>query len=171
MPFVDDLMWLWAIGAALGIVLLIIWHMRTIRQQRRALALALIGEIAAMLRTLEIHSVVDELEHAAHAETVELPRLAGFNLPRFNAYEANANKLDLLDGSLVRQIAYFYGRIGVLPGELGALAGPLISQERRQAAAKKALPELDDALRVGDEILRGLRRLIGPRRPFSISRA
>jgi hypothetical protein len=171
MPSFDDSIWLLVIGAVLGIVLLIIWRITTIRHQRQALALALVGEIVAILRTVETHCVIEELAQATHAELADLSDLDGFNLPRFSAYEGNASKLDLLGGSLVRQIAYFYARVGVLAGELRALAGPVLSQERRKAAAEKVLPEVEDAVRVGDEILRGLRRLIGPRRPVSISRA
>jgi hypothetical protein len=160
MPSIDAAVtiWLLATGALLGIVFLTVWRSTTIRHRRHALALALIGEIVAILRTVETHSVVEELTKAAHAEMAELPGLGGLDLPRFSAYEANASKLDLLGGSLVRQIAYFYARIGVLAGELRALAGPVVSQERRKAAAEKVLPEVEDALRVGDEILKGLRR-------------
>jgi hypothetical protein len=173
MPSVGDsvTIWLLAIGGFLGVVLLTIWRSRMMRQRRRALALALIGEIVAILRTVETHSVIDELAQAAHAEAAELSKLEGFSLPRFSTYEANANKLDLLSGSLVRQIAYFYARMGVLADELKALVRPVITPERRKTGAKNLLPEIEDALSVGDEILRGLRRLIGPRRPASISRA
>ncbi len=77
-------------------------------RSRRGLASALIGEIAAVIDSMERFEEVRKLEGMAIGAEENLDELGAFTLPAFSVYESNADRLDLFDASVQRQIAYFF---------------------------------------------------------------
>jgi hypothetical protein len=139
------------------------------RTERRNLASALIGEIVAVLRGFEANSLVEQLELAAANADRNLPQ---FSLPPFVAYRAIAQKLDRLRAPLPRQIVFFYTRLSAIEDDIRTVNSMALEQNSdRKRQLKMILAELQDTLRLGDEILRSLRRMVSTRRPISITRA
>ena len=140
-------------------------HSLTHRRQIRNLAAAFVGEIAAILRLIETHDVVSILEKALDASdsTVALPNLT---LPPFTIYTADAARLDELPFPAPRKIAYFYAQIASIQDDLTRLATepvPEGSAGSRTERIRYVLTELNDALALGDDILRELRPLLSRR--------
>jgi hypothetical protein len=134
-------------------------------RSRRGLASALIGEIAA---------VIDSMEHFEEVRRLEenLAELGAFTLPKFSVYESNANRLDLFDASLQRQIAYFFTCAGSLAAHLHALASTRKkSAELSKLHAIDAQKEINGLSELGDDLLRDLRKLASKRQPVTIFRA
>ncbi|SEF15208.1 hypothetical protein SAMN05444161_9214 [Rhizobiales bacterium GAS191] len=146
------------------------WVLRDLsrRRMRRNLASALIGEIAAVLRIVEVHDVVSRLARCADGPDAAELSLAGFALPQFVIFQSSARRLALLRSPLPRQIAYFYARLGGLKADLRTLAA---ARGERTEHSRTVLIELRETLDVADDILRGLRASVSKRRPSSISRA
>ena len=69
-----------------------------------------------------------------------------------------------------RKIAYFYAHIASIQDDLARLATEL-GPGRRTERIRRVLAELDDALALGDAILRELRRLLSPKHQKSLTRA
>src|SRR3974377_982451 len=90
-------------------------------RSRRGLASALIGEIAAVIDSMERFEEVRRLEEMRTGAEENLGQLDAFILPRFSVYESNASRLDLFDAPLQRQIVYFFTCAGSLTGHLRAL--------------------------------------------------
>jgi hypothetical protein len=139
------------------------------RREIRSIASAFVGEIAALLHLIETHDVVSMLEKALDVSdrAAALPTLT---LPPFTIYTADAAKLDELPLPTPRKIAYFYAHIASIRDDLARLAtepdpGPRTERIRR------VLAELNDALVLGDEILRELRQLLSPKHQQSLTRA
>ena len=148
-------------------------HSLTHRRQIRNLAAAFVGEIAAILRLIETHDVVSILEKALDASdsTVALPNLT---LPPFTIYTADAARLDELPFPAPRKIAYFYAQIASIQDDLTRLATepvPEGSAGSRTERIRYVLTELNDALALGDDILRELRPLLSPKHQKSLTRA
>jgi hypothetical protein len=138
------------------------------RTERRSLASALVGEIVAVLRAFETNGLVEKLELAAYADGT-VPQLS---LPPFVAYQAIAQKFDRLSAPLPRQVVFFYTRLTAIECDLRMITSATSEQimDRKQRLLV-ILAEFKDTLRLGDEILRSLRRIVSTRRPISITRA
>ena len=148
-------------------------HSLTHRRQIRNLASAFVGEIAAILHLIETHDVVSMLERAlvASDSAVALPSLT---LPPFTIYTADAARLGELPLPAPRKIAYFYAQIASIQDDLTRLArepssgGPAVGRTER---IRRVLTELNDALYLGDDILRELRQILSPKHQKSLTRA
>ena len=148
-------------------------HSLTHRREIRSIASAFVGEIAAILHLIETHEVVSMVERALDASdsTVSLPNLT---LPPFTIYTAEAAKLDELPLPVPRMIAYFYAQIASIRDDLTGLATEPVSESsvgRRTERIRRVLTELNDALTLGDDILRELRPLLSPKHQKSLTRA
>jgi hypothetical protein len=139
---------------------------------RRGLASALIGEIAAVIDCTERFEEVRKLEDMEIGAEENLDELGAFTLPRFSVYESNADRLDLFDAQIQREIAYFFTCAGSLAGHLHALASTnKESKELCKQHAIDAQKEINDLLELGDDLLRDLRKLASKMRPATITRA
>jgi hypothetical protein len=148
-------------------------HSLTHRREIRSLASAFVGEIAAILHLIETHDVVSMLEKALDASdsAVALPKLT---LPPFTIYTADAAKLDELPLPAPRKIAYFYAQIASIQDDLTRFATEPVSEGlagSRTERIRCVLTELNNALALGDDILRELRPLLSPKHQKSLTRA
>jgi hypothetical protein len=148
-------------------------HSLTHRREIRSLASAFVGEIAAILHLIETHDVVSMLEKALDASdsAVALPKLT---LPPFTIYTADAAKLDELPLPAPRKIAYFYAQIASIQDDLTRFATEPMSEGLaggRTERIRCVLTELNNALALGDDILRELRPLLSPKHQKSLTRA
>ena len=141
-------------------------------RSRRGLASALIGEIAAVMDGMEGFEEIRKLEDMETGAEENLDELGAFALPRFSVYESNADRLDLFDAALQRQIAYFFTSAGSLAGHLHALATTKKeSTELCKRHAIDAQKEINGLSELGDDLLRDLRKLVSKKRPNTIFRA
>jgi hypothetical protein len=141
-------------------------------RSRRGLASALIGEIAAVIDSMERFEEVRKLEDMAIGAEENLDELGAFTLPAFSVYASNADRLDLFDASVQRQIAYFFTCAGSLAGHLHALASTKKeSKELCRQHAIDAQKEINGLSELGDDLLRDLRKLVSRKQPATISRA
>jgi hypothetical protein len=141
-------------------------------RSRRGLASALIGEIAAVIDSMERFEEVRKLEDMAIGAEENLDELGAFTLPAFSVYASNADRLDLFDASVQRQIAYFFTTAGSLAGHLHALAST--KKESKELCRKHAIDaqkEINGLSELGDDLLRDLRKLVSRKQPTTISRA
>ena len=148
-------------------------HDLTHRREIRSIASAFVGEIAAILHLIETHDVVSMVERAldASGRAAALPNLT---LPAFTIYTADAARLDELPLPVPRKIAYFYAQIASIRDDLTRLATEPVSESsagRRTERIRRVLTELNDALTLGDDILRELRPLLSPKHQASLTRA
>jgi hypothetical protein len=142
------------------------------RSRRRGLASALIGEIAAVIDSIEGFEEVRKLEDMEFGAEEHLDELAAFTLPKFSVYESNADRLDFFDAALQRKIAYFFTRAGGLAGHLHALASTKNeSKELCKQHAIDAQKEINGLLELADDLLRDLRKLVSKKPIKTISRA
>ena len=149
------------------------WHSLTHRREIRNLASAFVGEIAAILHLIETHDVVAMVEKALDASggPAALPNLT---LPAFTIYTADAARLDELSLPVPRKIAYFYAQIASIRDDLTRLATEPVSESTvgsRIDRIRCVLTELNDAVTLGDDILRELRPLLSPKHQASLTRA
>jgi hypothetical protein len=141
-------------------------------RSRRGLASALIGEIAAVIDGMEGFEEVRKLEDMEMGAEEHLDELGAFTLPKFSVYETNADRLDVFDASIQRQIVYFFTRAGSLTGHLHALASTKKdSTVLCKLHAIDAQKEINGLSELGDDLLRDLRKLVSKKRPDTISRA
>ncbi len=141
-------------------------------RSRRGLASALIGEIAAVIDGMEGFEEVRKLEGMEVGADEHLDELGAFALPRFSVYESNADRLDLFDAAVQRQIAYFFTRAGSLAAHLHAIASTRNeSKELCRQHAIDAQKEINSLSDLSDDLLRDLRKLVSKRQPGTISRA
>ena len=148
-------------------------HSLTHRREIRNLASAFVGEIAAVLHLIETHDVVSMLERALDApdRAAALPNLT---LPPFTIYTVDAARLDELPFPAPRKIAYFYAQIASIQDDLARLAAEPVPEGPaggRLGRIRSVLTELNDALALGDDILRELRPLLSPKHQASLTRA
>ena len=83
-------------------------------------------------------------------------------------------ELDELPLPVPRKIAYFYAQIASIRDDLTQLATEPVSErsvDRRTERIRRVLTELNDALTLGDDILRELRPLLSPKHEASLTRA
>jgi len=141
-------------------------------RSRRGLASALIGEIAAVIDGMEGFEEVRKLEGMEVGADEHLDELGALALPRFSVYESNADRLDLFDAAVQRQIAYFFTRAGSLAAHLHAIASTRNeSKELCRQHAIDAQKEINSLSDLSDDLLRDLRKLVSKRQPGTISRA
>lgn len=141
-------------------------------RSRRGLASALIGEVAALIEGIEGFEEVRKLEDMEIGAEEHLDELDAFALPKFSIYESNADRLNLFDVAIQRQIAYFYTSAGSLAGHLHALASTKKeSAEFCKQHAIDAQKEINKLSELGDDLLRDLRRLVSKKQPTTIFRA
>ena len=134
-------------------------------RSRRGLASALIGEIAAVIDSMEGFEEVRKLEHMEFGAKEHLDELAAFTLPKFSVYESNADRLDFFDAAIQRKIAYFFTRAGGLAGHLHALASTKNeSKELCKQHAIDAQREINSLSELADDLLRDLRKLVSKKR-------
>jgi hypothetical protein len=148
-------------------------HSLTHRREIRSIASAFVGEIAAILHLIETHDVVSMLEKALDASDSMLS-LPNLTLPPFTIYTSDAAKLDELPLPTPRMIAYFYAQIASIQDDLTRLAAEPVSEGSAGSRTKRIrhlLTELNDALALGDDILRELRPLLSPKHQKSLTRA
>jgi hypothetical protein len=146
-------------------------HSLTHRREIRNLASAFVGEIAAILHLIETHDLVSILEKALDASDSEVA-LPTLMLPPFTIYAADAARLDDLPFPAPRKIAYFYAQIASIRDDLTLLATePGCSAGSRTKRIRCVLTELNDALALGDDILRELRPLLSPKHQKFLTRA
>jgi hypothetical protein len=142
------------------------------RSRRRGLASALIGEIAAVIDSMEGFEEVRKLEDMEFGAEEHLDELAAFTIPKFSIYESNADRLDVFDAALQRKIAYFFTRAGGLAGHLHALASTKNeSKELCKQHAIDAQKEINGLSELADDLLRDLRKLVSKKPIKTISRA
>ena len=142
-------------------------------RSRRGLASALIGEIAAVIDSMDGFEEVRMLEDMEFGAKEHLDELAAFTLPKFSVYESNADRLDFFDAALQRKIAYFFTRAGGLAGHLHALAST--KNESKELCSKQhaidAQKEINGLSELADDLLRDLRKLVSKKPMKTISRA
>jgi hypothetical protein len=148
-------------------------HSLTHRREIRNLASAFVGEIVAILHLIETHDLVSIFEKALDASDsgVALPTLM---LPPFTIYTVDAARLDDLPFPAPRKIAYFYAQIASIRDDLTLLATEPVPKRSAGSRTKRircVLTELNDALALGDDILRELRPLLSPKHQKSLTRA
>jgi len=115
---------------------------------------------------------IRKLEDMEIGADQHLDELRAFALPKFSVYESNADRLDLFDAAIQRQIAYFFARAGSLAGHLHALA--LTKKESTKLCKQHAIDaqkEINGLSELGDDLLRDLRKLVSKKQPTTISRA
>jgi hypothetical protein len=121
---------------------------------------------------MERFEEVRKLEDMAIGAEENLDELGAFTLPAFSVYASNADRLDLFDASVQRQIAYFFTSAGSLAGHLHALASTKKeSKELCKQHAIDAQKEINGLSELGDDLLRDLRKLVSRKQPTTISRA
>lgn len=128
-------------------------------RRRKSLALAVAGEVAGILRIIEIGGTEAGLRAIAGrrpAEKVKTKSLPFF-IPRPVIIERNATSLNLLGPALAREVAQFQALLGGLSGSTVVAAGD-------RAGARAALLLLQEALSLAHDILRDLKPLVN-RRP------
>jgi hypothetical protein len=141
-------------------------------RSRRGLASALIGEIAAVIDSMEGFEEVRKLEDMEFGAEERLDELVAFTLPKFSVYESNADRLDYFDAALQRKIAYFFTRAAGLAGHLHALASTKNeSKELCKQHAIDAQKEINGLSELADDLLRDLRKLVSKKPLKTISRA
>ena len=148
-------------------------HNLTHRREIRNLASAFVGEIAAILHLIETHDVVSMLEKALDASH-RVAAVPNLTLPPFTIYTVDAARLDQLPFPAPRKIAYFYAQIASIQDDLACLAAEPVREGAaggRLGRIRCVLAELNDALALGDDILRDLRRLLSPKHQTSLTRA
>jgi hypothetical protein len=142
------------------------------RRSRRGFASALIGEIAAIIDGMEGFEEIRKLEDMEIGADDHLDELGAFVLPKFAVYESNADRLELFDAPIQRQIVYFFTRAGSLAGHLHALASTQNdSKELCRQHAIDAQREINNLSDLGDDLLRDLRKLISKKQTKTLSRA
>ena len=141
-------------------------------RSRRGLASALIGEIAAVIDSMEGFEEIRKLEDMKFGAEEHLDELAAFTLPKFSVYESNADRLDFFDAALQRKIAYFFTRAGGLAGHLHALAS--MKDESKELCKQHAIDaqkEINCLSELADDLLRDLRKLVSKKPMKTLSRA
>lgn len=154
-----------AAGAFAGGLLfgLLAWGLCAFSRQRRRrnLAFALTGEVAGILRLIETSGWEAWLREAAEGRQAK-PRkheTCSFFIPKPVIFEANALSLNLLSPSMAREIAQFHALLGGVSGNASAIA----SDTKRAATV---LAQLEEALSLADDILRGLKPMLCRGRKF-----
>jgi hypothetical protein len=141
-------------------------------RNRRNLASAFVGEITAVMETVEEHPDIKRLSLVQSIETDTPPEFGELHVPKPTIYEMNVGQLLLFDAPLPRELSYFYTRLMGLPGRLRALRrGDPSSAEDVKRRTDEALADIAHTMNLGENLLRSLRKYVSRRQPDSISRA
>lgn len=128
-------------------------------KRRSGLALAVAGEIAGILRSIEIGGTEASLREIAERPTAGKAKskpLPLFIIPKPVIIESNAAKLGILGPALAREVAQFHALLGGISGSAVLIAGD-------KAAARAALLQLQEVLSLADDILRHLKPFVNYR--------
>jgi hypothetical protein len=139
-------------------------------RQQRSLAAAFVGEIAAILRSIDELPVSQDRGDQADGQEPANRKAIGFGistLPKFTIYEANAQKIGDFDKKVARELAYFYTRLATLSERLRSLSSPVDADERKRCI-ELVNSDAECVLEAGDELLRCLRPLVSRRHADSI---
>lgn len=141
------------------------------RRDRRNLASAFIGEIAAAMESVEEH-IGRRLEGAASRDGEPPFDFDDFQLPRLAVYEANVGHLTLFNAPLPRELSYFYTRLAALPARLRALKpSSSSSAEVVKQNSQRALEEVTRTMQLGENLLHNIKGFVSRKQPDSVSRA
>jgi hypothetical protein len=142
-------------------------------RQQRSLAAAFVGEIAAILRSIDEHPLSQALSDQTHAieqTNGSRPRFGIPALPKFTIYEANVQKIAEFDGKTARELAYFYTCLATLSERLRSLASQIDLDDRKRYI-QLVNSDAECVLEAGDQVLRRLRPLVSHQCAHSITRA
>ena len=130
------------------------------RKRRSSLAFALAGEITGILRLIETGGWESYLRETAGKRQTKSSKSKthSFLIPRPVIFETNAHALDLLNPSIAREIAQFHALLGGISGRDAAIA-----DDADRAGA--VLIQLQEALSLADDVLRGLEPLLNQSSP------
>jgi hypothetical protein len=142
-------------------------------RHQRSLAAAFVGEIAAILRSMDDHP-----SSRNHNDQEQAPERANGSclpcsisaLPRFTIYESNAQKIADFDGKTARELAFFYTCAATLSERLRSLPSQVDSDDRKRCI-QLVNSDAECLLEAGDQVLRRLRPLVSHQSPASITRA
>ncbi|WP_162918783.1 hypothetical protein [Taklimakanibacter deserti] len=131
------------------------------RRRRRNLAFALAGEVTGILRFIETGGWEAYLRETAEGRPARRrqPATCSFFVPKPVIFEANALSLGVLGPSMAREIAQFHALLGGVSGNSSSIA----SDAKK---AGMALIQLEEALSLADDILRGLKPMLSRDRKF-----
>lgn len=136
------------------------WRRRRLESQW--LASALIGEIAAVLATIEVQRVVDTLQDS-ESDPRGVPYPHGFALPRLMVYEACAGKLDHLGAPVQRMVTQLFDRLAALPIEIASLEEARYTLPLENGGpSSRVLGSVKEVLELADETLVALRSIATP---------
>ena len=136
------------------------WRER--HHEAQCLAEALIGEITAVLETIEVQRLVDKLQNGANGDS-ENPNVGAFALPHLMVFEANAGRLDHLEAPIQRLVSQLFDRFAALPIEVGTLRDTAALLTEDGGPRARVLESLNQSLRLADEALLALRPIANPR--------
>ena len=134
-------------------------------RRQRSLAAAFIGEIAAILRSMDARPRsrgVDDPAPGPPSPETETCRFNVPTLPKFTIYEANAKRIVDFDKTTARELAYFYTCLSTLSERLRLLSSQLDFNERERCVHLVNL-DAECVLEAGDQLLRQLRPFVSRR--------
>jgi hypothetical protein len=141
-------------------------------RNRRNLASAFVGEIAAAIETVEENAEIRRLQLSDASDGKRLPDFSDFQLPKLTVYETNIGQVSLFEAPLPRELTYFYTRLMALPVRLRALRPEdSSSAEDIKRRTHEAVEEIAQTMSLGENLLRSFRGFISRKQPSSISRA
>jgi hypothetical protein len=148
------------------------WLMGPSRRQR-SLAAAFIGEIAAILRSIDQRPDSQGIDDPSRGSTLPQVETCRFDmpaLPKFTIYEANAKKIADFDKRTARELAYFYTCLSTLSERLRTLSSQIDLADRNRCI-RLVNSDSECVLEAGDQVLRQLRPFVSRKHSGSITRA
>jgi hypothetical protein len=141
-------------------------------RNRRNLASAFVGEIVAVMETVEEYPEIKRLRRFQPGAQDTPPDFSNLQLPTLTVYETNIGHLALFDAPLPRELTYFYTRLMALPIRLRMLKSPESSStEDIKERVRDAMADVAQTMSLGENLLRSFRRFVSRKQPDSISRA
>jgi hypothetical protein len=130
-----------------------------LRMERRNLALAFAGEIAALRRIVELRRYADGIQQTLQTviQTRE-PFYLSMPISReyFNVYNQNVNRIGILEDPLPRLIATYYTQANAILEDFHGFSTGVFNDrdiDSLIATYQQLLELFEDTLNVGDEIL------------------
>jgi len=135
------------------------------KREKRNLALAFAGEIAAVRRIVEVRHYVQRIEDALqYVRQTRQPFTYRAPITReyFNVYEQNVSRIGILDDPLPRRIATFYTQANAILEDFhGMTTGAFEDVDRLIAFYEQLLELFRDTFNIADEILEEVQRRHG----------